>query len=166
MRAAVTQQTPTRHNIKRRARSSREEFNFAKGPLHFAAIEAPNTASRVNFVLRGAVLPPPRPPMARSAAPTLDIEEADTFLYPCRRLCLPRVPAFDDQGGDGEPQSAASTADWHRKDSHRSVFMYNMLRWFPDGIVVFMAPTRPLVAQQVKARAAALSASPPMSRRC
>jgi Fanconi anemia group M protein len=28
--------------------------------------------------------------------------------------------------------------------------MYNYLRWFPKGKVVFMAPTRPLVAQQIE----------------
>lgn len=32
-----------------------------------------------------------------------------------------------------------------------AVVMYNIYRWFPNGKVVFMAPTRPLVAQQVNA---------------
>ena len=32
-----------------------------------------------------------------------------------------------------------------------AVVMYNFWRWFPRGRVVFMAPTRPLVAQQVHA---------------
>ncbi|DAZ96450.1 TPA: hypothetical protein N0F65_006496 [Lagenidium giganteum] len=32
-----------------------------------------------------------------------------------------------------------------------SVVMYNYYRWFPTGKIVFMAPTKPLVAQQVKA---------------
>lgn len=29
--------------------------------------------------------------------------------------------------------------------------MYNYYRWFPQGKIVFMAPTRPLVAQQIRA---------------
>lgn len=32
-----------------------------------------------------------------------------------------------------------------------AVVMYNFYRWYPCGKVVFMAPTRPLVAQQIKA---------------
>ncbi|KAG8469767.1 hypothetical protein KFE25_006222 [Diacronema lutheri] len=32
-----------------------------------------------------------------------------------------------------------------------AVVMHNFRRWFPDGIVLFMAPTKPLVAQQIDA---------------
>ena len=32
-----------------------------------------------------------------------------------------------------------------------AVVMYNFYRWYPSGKVVFLAPTKPLVAQQVKA---------------
>lgn len=32
-----------------------------------------------------------------------------------------------------------------------AVVMYNYYRWFPQGKVVFLAPTKPLVAQQVEA---------------
>ena len=32
-----------------------------------------------------------------------------------------------------------------------AVLMYNYHRWFPDGQIIFMAPTKPLVAQQVEA---------------
>ena len=32
-----------------------------------------------------------------------------------------------------------------------AVVMYNYYRWFPTGKIVFMAPTKPLVAQQIEA---------------
>ncbi|KAF4322408.1 hypothetical protein BBO99_00000251 [Phytophthora kernoviae] len=32
-----------------------------------------------------------------------------------------------------------------------AVVMYNFYRWFPTGKIVFMAPTKPLVAQQIRA---------------
>lgn len=32
-----------------------------------------------------------------------------------------------------------------------AVIMYNFYRWYPLGKVIFMAPTKPLVAQQIEA---------------
>lgn len=32
-----------------------------------------------------------------------------------------------------------------------AVVMYNFYRWYPQGKILFMAPTKPLVAQQIEA---------------
>lgn len=32
-----------------------------------------------------------------------------------------------------------------------AVVMYNYWRWYPEGVIVFLAPTKPLVAQQIDA---------------
>lgn len=32
-----------------------------------------------------------------------------------------------------------------------AVVMYNFYRWYPTGKIIFMAPTKPLVAQQIHA---------------
>ena len=71
--------------------------------------------------------------MARSAAPTLDIEEADTFLYPAGDYAFRAYQhsmikaAFDRNLLVSLPTGTGKTLI-------ASVFMYNMLRWFPDGI--------------------------------
>ena len=41
-----------------------------------------------------------------------------------------------------------------------SVVMHNFLQWFPTGMVVFMAPTRPLVQQQIGACCHSIGLSP------
>mgnify|MGYP002036162853 CR=1 FL=1 len=41
-----------------------------------------------------------------------------------------------------------------------SVVMHNFLQWFPSGTVVFMAPTRPLVQQQIGACCRSVGLSP------
>ena len=32
-----------------------------------------------------------------------------------------------------------------------AVVMFNFYRWFPEGVIIFMAPTKPLVSQQILA---------------
>lgn len=39
-----------------------------------------------------------------------------------------------------------------------AVVMYNFYRWYPDGKVIFMAPTKPLVTQQIEAWSVACDA--------
>ena len=42
-------------------------------------------------------------------------------------------------------------SNWAWKTFIGAVVMYNYFRWFPGGKIIFMAPTKPLVEQQVEA---------------
>ena len=86
-----------------------------------------------------------------TAAPALAIDEAHTFAYPNDdrfefrpyQLSLVRE-AF-------QQNLLASLPTGTGKTLVAAVVMHNFLRWFPDGLVIFMAMTRPLVQQQIKA---------------
>ena len=81
----------------------------------------------------------------------LDDECATEWIYPMNELYPRRKYQFE----------IARTAILHNtlvglptglgKTLIAAVVMYNYYRWFPTGKVVFMAPTLPLVGQQVKA---------------
>jgi len=85
----------------------------------------------------------------RPAAVTLDEEAANSWTFPGAlhireyqfnivRRALTRNTLVCLPTGLGKTLIAA-------------VVMLNYMRWYPDGIVVFVAPTRPLVHQQMKA---------------
>ena len=67
---------------------------------------------------------------AQPAARPYQVDMAKSALFSNTLVCLPT--------GLGKTMIA-------------SIVMANFLRWFPRGIVIFAAPTRPLVAQQIEA---------------
>lgn len=79
----------------------------------------------------------------------LDESQLDTYIYPTN------LPIRDYQ------YSIVNRALFHNvlvalptglgKTFIASTVMYNYLRWFPELKIIFMAPTKPLVAQQIKA---------------
>lgn len=90
---------------------------------------------------------------------------------PCRKI-YPDLPGFDSSSADvwiyptnypiRDYQLKMSEASLFQntlvclptglgKTFIASVVMYNFYRWYPAGKIVFMAPTKPLVAQQIEA---------------
>ncbi|KAF6147897.1 hypothetical protein GIB67_014477 [Kingdonia uniflora] len=93
----------------------------------------------------------------------VDLEAAKTWIYPGLKvsnyifpICLPvNIPRRDYQ------LSITNTALFTNtlvalptglgKTLIAAVVMYNYFRWFPEGKIVFTAPSRPLVMQQIEA---------------
>ncbi|XP_054909134.1 Fanconi anemia group M protein isoform X3 [Poeciliopsis prolifica] len=92
-------------------------------------------------------------------------------IPPCRKI-YPDLPGFDSSSADvwiyptnypiRDYQLKISEASLFQntlvclptglgKTFIASVVMYNFYRWYPAGKIVFMAPTKPLVAQQIEA---------------
>ena len=96
-----------------------------------------------------AARPSPAPPGPLLPSPTLDMIAAQTWIYPTN---LPLRPY---------QHSIARCALLHNtlvslptgmgKTLIASVVMYNLSRWFPSSRLAFLAPTKPLVHQQIRA---------------
>ncbi|TMW65772.1 hypothetical protein Poli38472_008414 [Pythium oligandrum] len=84
-----------------------------------------------------------------SDLPAMDFEAAQTFVYPTNysireyQLTIAERSLYHN--------TLVSLPTGLGKTLIASVVMYNFYRWFPTGQIVFMAPTKPLVAQQIRA---------------
>ncbi|XP_046398498.1 uncharacterized protein LOC124165234 isoform X2 [Ischnura elegans] len=78
-----------------------------------------------------------------------DKEAGRTWIYPCNypvrkyQLDIVHSALFDN--------TLVSLPTGLGKTFIAAVVMYNFYRWFPRGKIIFLAPTRPLVAQQIHA---------------
>jgi Fanconi anemia group M protein len=115
--------------------------------LQNMGFQGQNSANNVNVVERNFVLRGYQP----GRVPLVLGELQKTWIYP-----------KGDKFGEREYQLAISrSAILHNtlvslptglgKTLIAAVVMYNFYRWFPTGKVVFLAPTRPLVRQQIEA---------------
>lgn len=106
------------------------------------------TSSR-NISMGFEDLPPIPQTQPLEVLPGFDVEAGRTWIYPTNysvreyqfsivRSCLYENTLVSLPTGLGKTFIAA-------------VVMYNFFRWYPQGKVVFMAPTKPLVAQQIEA---------------
>ncbi|KAJ0394392.1 hypothetical protein ATCC90586_000356 [Pythium insidiosum] len=81
--------------------------------------------------------------------PPIDVEAAQTFVYPTNysireyQLTIAEKALYHN--------TLVSLPTGLGKTLIASVVMYNYYRWFPTGQIAFMAPTKPLVAQQIRA---------------
>lgn len=84
-----------------------------------------------------------------TAAVKIDVENAKTWIYPTN------FPVRDYQRSITQAallqNTMVSLPTGLGKTLIAAVVMYNFYRWFPNGKIVFMAPTKPLVMQQIEA---------------
>ncbi|XP_061945485.1 DEAD-box ATP-dependent RNA helicase FANCM-like isoform X3 [Populus nigra] len=79
----------------------------------------------------------------------IDAEAAKTWIYPVNvplrdyQLAITKTALFTN--------TLVALPTGLGKTLIAAVVMYNYFRWFPDGKIVFAAPSRPLVMQQVEA---------------
>jgi hypothetical protein len=92
-------------------------------------------------------LDPTRPPPPMKLR--LDEEAAETYIYPMSRgmrlyqYNIVRKALFNNV--------LVSLPTGLGKTFIAAAVMYNFWRWYPEGKIIFMAPTRPLVNQQIEA---------------
>ena len=102
--------------------------------------------------------PSPAPP--EMAQPRLDDRAAASWLYPedprfefrAYQHLMAKAALFED--------TLVSIPTGTGKTFIAAVVMHNFLRWFPDGLVVFLAMTRPLVQQQIRASCMSVGLNP------
>ncbi|KAF2317439.1 hypothetical protein GH714_022286 [Hevea brasiliensis] len=79
----------------------------------------------------------------------IDVEAAKTWIYPVNvplreyQLAITKTALFSN--------TLVALPTGLGKTLIAAVVMYNYFRWFPDGKIVFAAPSRPLVMQQIEA---------------
>ncbi|KAI9308611.1 P-loop containing nucleoside triphosphate hydrolase protein [Cunninghamella echinulata] len=93
--------------------------------------------------------PPPPPPPDTRTYHTFDRSTIPTWIYPTNypirgyQFNIVKKALFNN--------TLVALPTGLGKTLIAAVVMYNYYRWFPDSIMIFMAPTRPLVEQQIEA---------------
>ncbi|XP_058848036.1 Fanconi anemia group M protein-like isoform X3 [Acipenser ruthenus] len=101
--------------------------------------------------LEAAALPPNphNAPIAIENLPGFDISSADVWIYPTNypvrgyQFSISQAALFQN--------TLVCLPTGLGKTFIAAVVMYNFYRWYPSGKIVFLAPTKPLVAQQIEA---------------
>ncbi|XP_008398144.1 Fanconi anemia group M protein isoform X1 [Poecilia reticulata] len=116
------------------------------------SLQLENSDSLQNNHAKGLSVAPFSSPSCKKIYPHLpgfDSTSADVWIYPTN------YPIRDYQLKISEASLCQNTLvclpTGLGKTFIASVVMYNFYRWYPAGKIVFMAPTKPLVAQQIEA---------------
>ena len=94
-------------------------------------------------------MPPIPETQPRENLPGFDLEAGRTWIYPTNypvrqyQFNIVKSCLFDN--------TLVSLPTGLGKTFIAAVVMYNFFRWYPQAKIVFMAPTKPLVAQQIEA---------------
>ena len=94
-------------------------------------------------------LPPIPETQPRENLPGFDLEAGRTWIYPTNypvrqyQFSIVKSCLYDN--------TLVSLPTGLGKTFIAAVIMYNFFRWYPQAKIVFMAPTKPLVAQQIEA---------------
>lgn len=114
-------------------------------------VEQEYAANQITFVPQDDTDPTPPPALPENTASfhPLDVEKLRTWIYPTNypirgyQLNILQKAMFHN--------TLVALPTGLGKTFIAAVVMFNYWRWFPNSIVVFMAPTRPLVTQQIEA---------------
>ena len=94
-------------------------------------------------------LPPIPETQPRENLPGFDLDAGRTWIYPTNypvrqyQFSIVKSCLYDN--------TLVSLPTGLGKTFIAAVIMYNFFRWYPQAKIVFMAPTKPLVAQQIEA---------------
>jgi ERCC4-related helicase len=109
-----------------------------------------NNDGNISFVsCQDDPIPPPALPEHTASYHPLNVENLRTWIYPTNypirgyQLNIVQKALFNN--------TLVALPTGLGKTFIAAVVMYNYWRWFPNSKIIFMAPTRPLVTQQIEA---------------
>lgn len=123
-----------------------EDDAFLSMALEESLAQRDFDASIASGTSQAPVLPVATP---QEDLPGFDVEAGRSWVYPINYAL--RTYQFDIVKACLYQNTLVTLPTGLGKTFIAAVVMYNFFRWYPSGKVVFMAPTKPLVAQQIEA---------------
>ncbi|KAG0174207.1 hypothetical protein DFQ28_000025 [Apophysomyces sp. BC1034] len=108
-----------------------------------------NSSNRSPFLIPEDPVPPAPPPPGMPSFHSFDREALPTWIYPINYPI--RTYQYNIVQKAMFHNTLVALPTGLGKTFIAAVVMYNYWRWFPTSKIIFVAPTRPLVAQQIEA---------------